>query len=299
MSKKTRNVKKKIASNMVSFFVLVLFLFSFYVTLNWTSGVFGSRDSRKIIRTTQFQKRPIDATNDPIQPFRQPIFSVAFDDNWESVYSNAFPVLQKNGILTTQYVITGVFDDNKYMSIAQIRDMQKAGHQIGAHTITHPDLTTLSDVDLTRELVESKEELIEKFGEIQDFTSPYGAYNERTITQISKYYRSQKNAEGDASLDDESKTINVEESFNPLNYKSYSVRNNTKLDDIKKLINALQMNNGWLVLTYHQVDYSNETFSVTPEQFNDQMEYLRTVNVKNATIGQVMDQLYPEQKAGY
>ena len=49
---------------------------------------------------------------------------------------------------------------------------------IGAHTITHPDLTMLSSVDLSRELLISKQriEFYLKMG-VRHFAYPYGRYN--------------------------------------------------------------------------------------------------------------------------
>jgi hypothetical protein len=81
-----------------------------------------------------------------------------------------------------------------------------------------------------------------------------------------------------------------------MNFVSYSIRSTTTINDLDRLVKAAQEHNGWLVLTYHQVDNSGEEYSVTPEVFKQQMDYLSMVNIRSATVGQVMDALALNRK---
>lgn len=296
MSKKQRHARQKITHILVSFCVLFVFIAPIYLSVRWVIGIFGERDPRKVTTVAAMQPRPVDQTAEVLKPFSQPLVSVSFDDGWQSVYTDALPILQRYGIHTTHYVMSDTFSNYSYMSVAQLLSLQQAGHDIASHTVSHADLTTLDEAELTHELQESQQVLAEHFGLSKDFTSPYGAYNAHTLQAISKYYRSQKNAEGDPSAN-ELETINVKSTFTSLNIKSYSVRNTTTLSDIEKLLKAAQHNNGWLVLTYHQVDYSNETFSVTPEAFDEQMKFVSSKPIRSATIGRVLD-AYVEANPG-
>lgn len=59
------------------------------------------------------------------------------------------------------------------MGWEQIRKLHQAGHIIGSHTLTHPNLAYVSNGDLNRELVESKKVLEEKLGvSIMHFSYP-------------------------------------------------------------------------------------------------------------------------------
>ena len=298
MSKKQRKLRQKIAKTLVSVFVLLTFIIPTFLMVKWVGSVLGSADPRKVTNVAAMQVRTADRTGQPIKPFSEPIITVSFDDGWESIYTAGLSILQKNGVRTTQYIITDTFDDYSYMSLPQLKSMQKAGHEIGSHTIGHSNLTMLDDNELTHELGDSQKTLEKEFGgQIRDFTSPYGAYNAHTLEMIGKYYRSQKNAEGDPAAS-ELEAINVKDTFKPLNLTSYSVRQGTSLDDIKKLLKAAQDNNGWLVLTYHQIDYSGEEFSVPPEKFEQQMSFLGSSNVRSATVGQFMDAYLNASKPG-
>ncbi len=295
MIKKKHQLRNKISRALVSVFVLAVVLTPSLLTATWAVGIVSSHDHRKVIAIPAFHARAVDSTAKPLQPFSEPMVSVTFDDGWETVYTNALPLLQQDGIHTTQYIITDTFKNPSYMSVAQLQSMEKAGHQIASHTVTHPDLTTLTDQELDYELGTSKAILTSDFGPIKDFTSPYGAYNAHTLQMISKYYRSQKNAEGDPSAYP-LESINVKKTFDPMNITSYTVRQSTTLDDIKKLLSNAHKNNGWLVLTYHQIDNSGDEYAVKPEVFAKQIQLVEQSNLRSATVGQVLDAIAQEGK---
>jgi peptidoglycan/xylan/chitin deacetylase (PgdA/CDA1 family) len=70
--------------------------------------------------------------------FGQPLLSVTFDDGWESVYTQAMPILQRDGIRTTQYVLSGTEKDPLYMSWAQIGAMQRPATRLPATACRTP-----------------------------------------------------------------------------------------------------------------------------------------------------------------
>lgn len=287
MSKK-QSLRKKIERKLGSFFVIMVLVVPMVLTGRWLVSALGQNESRKVITPPALQVRDIDKSTTPIKLFNEPLVTITFDDGWESVYTAAFVPMQEDGLLSTQYIMSGSLDNPLYMSVAQLQSMQHAGHSIGGHTDTHADLTMLDDAGLYKELAGSQQKLQKNFGPIKDFTSPYGAYNTYTLQTIAKYYRSQKNAEGDPSHDLNT-TLNTQTSFDPLNIKSFSVRNTTTLYDLQKLIDGAIKEKAWLVLTYHQVDYSQETFSVNPNEFKDQMKLVSNARLRSASIGQVLE----------
>jgi peptidoglycan/xylan/chitin deacetylase (PgdA/CDA1 family) len=297
MAMKKNQLRQKLAHTLMSVFVLAVVIFPVFLSFHFVEGITGDSDPRKVSSIQPLQARPYDKTNEALKPFDQPLITITFDDGWESVYTQALPVLQKYGFHSTQYVITGTFTNYSYMSEAQLKSMKASGHDVAAHTITHPDLTTLTDDQLDKELKNSQNTINKDFGTTQDFTSPYGAYNAHTLQEIGKFYRSQKNAEGDPNAN-ELETINVKQSFDALNIKSYSVRDSTTIYDLQKLVEDAQKHNGWLVLTYHQIDYSREQYSVNPQEFEKQIKFLSSQNVRSATMGQVLDVVLPQDKRG-
>jgi peptidoglycan/xylan/chitin deacetylase (PgdA/CDA1 family) len=104
---------------------------------------------------------------------------ISFDDGYLSHYTHAKPVLRAlgwPGVLNLQLDVIGPGGLTEH----QIRSLMNAGWEIDSHTLTHPDLTTLDDATLRKELVESRRELRKRFGVPADFLAyPAGRYDQR------------------------------------------------------------------------------------------------------------------------
>jgi peptidoglycan/xylan/chitin deacetylase (PgdA/CDA1 family) len=104
---------------------------------------------------------------------------VSFDDGYLSHYTHARPVLRAlgwPGVLNLELKSIGPGGLTEH----QIRSLIRAGWEIDSHTLTHPDLTTLGDAALARELVDSRRELRTRFGVPADFIAyPAGRYDKR------------------------------------------------------------------------------------------------------------------------
>lgn len=220
--------------------------------------------------------------------FEEPLVSVTFDDGWESVYSEAAPILHKYDIRTTQYVLTGTFEQPQYLSREQVLSLQQAGHEIGGHGQDHVDLTTLDDDSLYQELKLSKDALRQTgVAGPMPFASPYGAYSKKTRSEIQKYYNSHRNTEGDLSTI-ETVDMNVGPKLDRYNIVGFTVRKDTTEQQLLEAMQFAKKHNAWFVLTYHQIDKSRSEYSVTPKAFESHMKLIRSQNIKVVTIGDVI-----------
>ena len=72
---------------------------------------------------------------------------IDFDDGYSSVYNLGVPIFNKYNIKTTQYIICGNVRDFQtgYMSWDNIRSMQKSGHSIQSHSMSHLNAESLSE----------------------------------------------------------------------------------------------------------------------------------------------------------
>jgi peptidoglycan/xylan/chitin deacetylase (PgdA/CDA1 family) len=81
--------------------------------------------------------------------------------------------------------MTGVFflmGGSNGLSEWQIRQMIASGHEIESHTMSHPQLSRLSDAQLADELTRSKRNLETRYGvPIRYLAYPYGDYDRRVI----------------------------------------------------------------------------------------------------------------------
>lgn len=78
--------------------------------------------------------------------------TLRFDDGFESVYREAFPVLQALGVPGTVYPILDLIGQPGHMTQAQLDELRAAGWEIGSHTHTHAALIDLTPGGLSREL---------------------------------------------------------------------------------------------------------------------------------------------------
>lgn len=122
--------------------------------------------------------------------------TLIFDDGFEDFFKNAFPVLQKYNLKSSVFpvvdsingtLIQDVYTPKKCLSKKQIKTIADAGHEIGSHTMTHADLTMLSDKELYRELSESKKLLEDITGiQVRTISFPFGSWNKRIWEQSKK-----------------------------------------------------------------------------------------------------------------
>jgi len=95
-------------------------------------------------------------------------------------------ILQRYNIAGTFYVPVSVIDSKDYLSRKKLIDLSKR-NEIASHSISHPILNLLSDLQLKKEIFNSKkvlENILSNF--ILGFCYPYGVFNNRVKTVVSK-----------------------------------------------------------------------------------------------------------------
>jgi len=117
--------------------------------------------------------------------------ALSFDDGMEDNHSVLLPVLGEYGLTATIYVQTGTIGDpNPWMPGARVRMMTEdeirsvsaAGVEIGAHSVTHPDMSRLDYDGCLGEMTRSKDELERITGtEVRTFAYPYGHYGPEAV----------------------------------------------------------------------------------------------------------------------
>ncbi len=254
-------------------------------------GFFRHDTGRKATPLPAFQTRVADANKPRPVLFSEPLLSVTFDDGWESVYEDAMPVLQRDGIRTTQYLLGGVEDDPLYLSWAQIAAMQNAGHEIACHSMTHPDLTTLSDHEINAQLKGCKQTLGNRYGSVVNFASPYGAETGHTVNLISKVFSSQRNTNGnlaDGITDDD---VNVPANFSRYDIVGVTIEADTTVAQLQQLIKYAQQRNAWVVITYHQADDAHSKYALDTKQMTKQLDFLSKSDIRIVTVQQALTSL--------
>lgn len=135
------------------------------------------------------------------EPFPDDVLVITFDDGYESVYREAFPVLQELEFSATIFITVGRrrpasaddrlprLEDRSMLSWREADEMRRCGIEIGAHTLTHPDLTRLSPEAVEAEVYESKQIIEDTLGAaVSCFAYPFGRYDKRSRDVVARHF---------------------------------------------------------------------------------------------------------------
>lgn len=123
-------------------------------------------------------------------------FIITFDDGFEDNFTNAFPILQKYNFKATIYLVpnqkTNHWEEkntsvlSNLLNNEEILQMQNSGLiEFGSHTLSHVNLSTITDEQLINELRESKKEVenITK-KDCEAFAYPYGKFDDKIVQAV-------------------------------------------------------------------------------------------------------------------
>ena len=125
---------------------------------------------------------------------------LTFDDGYADNYSTMLPILESHKMTAVVYVITNEVGKSGYLTLEQLKDMQRRGIEIGSHTADHLPLTSLdAETQLTQ--IRDSKRFLEWSGlaTIYSLSYPNGAFNDE-ITEILQREQYLTAVTGDAGL---------------------------------------------------------------------------------------------------
>jgi len=123
--------------------------------------------------------------------------NISFDDGYADIYTNFKHELKQLSDRVIIFIVAGkiggINDWDRSGELAgkllldweQIKELKAMGIRFGSHSMTHADLTKLSDHELERETKASKRILEDLLGgPVEGFAYPYGYFNADVITAV-------------------------------------------------------------------------------------------------------------------
>lgn len=108
--------------------------------------------------------------------WQKPVAALTFDDGPHSEYTpQILDILYEQQVPATFFLVGENLSENKLL----VQEMAASGHEIGSHTFSHPDLTTLDSYAIQNEIEQTKEALKKILPEysMKFVRPPYGRYN--------------------------------------------------------------------------------------------------------------------------
>jgi peptidoglycan/xylan/chitin deacetylase (PgdA/CDA1 family) len=210
--------------------------------------------------------------------FPESFISLSFDDGWKVTYENASPLFRECGVKTSHYIISGTLDDEqfpRYMNLDQVRQLEKEGHEIGCHTVSHKHLLDESQSIIEEEIFLSLKYLRNQGLHIETFAYPYGQYDDRVLDVAEK--AEFKGARSTIPGFNDKRT-------DPFLLKCQAVKVDTKLAEIVEWIDHARTHKVWLILMFHQIDHEGRAWSTTPEVLKEILDYIKESKLKVVTV---------------
>jgi peptidoglycan/xylan/chitin deacetylase (PgdA/CDA1 family) len=143
----------------------------------------------RLITVAEFAEMTAPAGSRPPPPG---FAAVSFDDAMANNLTIAQPILADLGVVATVYVPTGWLGghspwlgpgaDGAIMTALQLLELHRAGWELGAHTVTHADLSQLDYAGCVREISQSCETLKATTGaDVRTLAYPFGRYGPEAV----------------------------------------------------------------------------------------------------------------------
>ncbi len=179
--------------------------------------------------------------NDPSK-VSVPLFTFVFDDGNDTDYIVARDIFAEQGVVACSAITTDWVNTRDHLTAFQIVALRDAGWEIMSHTASHPNLRSLSAVQIEDELSRSKRSLEGLGVTVHNVVYPYNKNNELVRSIARKYYRSGRggtNAVNTADTD-------------PYYLKSFSSKHD--LARMKRYIDRAYADRSWIIFYHHQLD---------------------------------------------
>ena len=139
------------------------------------------------LRASRFQVVPLANIRD-----KPGSLAITFDDGYRNFLEVALPLLSEYRFPATIFIVSGYCGRQndwgsrlknvprlEIASWAEVHEMARAGVAIGAHTVNHPDLTSLPREQVIRELRDCRLHIEDRIGgQVDALAYPYGAVSE-------------------------------------------------------------------------------------------------------------------------
>ncbi len=202
--------------------------------------------------------------------------SISFDDGCPSQYNLAVPALNEQGVRGTFFINTNSVTPAEWDTWSAVANM---GHEIGSHTMSHSDLTTLSLTEIRNELEGSKAAIDARITSQECLTLayPYGVFNGDVQTIAQDTYIAARGIWCDLNADP----------YDFYNMQSCSAEFGSY--DIYARAYDAELQGKWLDVYLHSLSGGSDCYGdLFIDDLKDYLVYLKTRDLWVGTFGSVV-----------
>lgn len=188
--------------------------------------------------------------------------SFTYDDGCPNQYKTVVPMMNKYNLRGTFYTVTTWAENNTAIGWDQLREMAASGHEIGSHTLTHPNSAG------AKELTEAKQIIEKQIGKpCISIAYPYCNYPKDQAALEQSYIS--------ARICDQVIIPNNTTDYYRISSDICGTQGSLKsFDDFRKRFEKCRDLKGWCVLLIHEIDNGTGYSPVMSTELDPTFSYL-------------------------
>jgi peptidoglycan/xylan/chitin deacetylase (PgdA/CDA1 family) len=180
--------------------------------------------------------------------------SLTFDDG-NADQMTALPTLQSHHMNGTFYIISGSVGAPNYLTQANLATIAGQGNEIGGHTVSHPDLTSVPQAEALRQICNGRATLASWGYQVTDFAYPYADLNAATEADAKTCGFNSARGLGDIQTSHGCTGCATTESVPPKDPYDLAavdeIDSTWSLAQMEQVVTTAESKGGWLIYTFH------------------------------------------------
>ena len=213
--------------------------------------------------------------------FPKGLFTVTVDDNLDDAYINIYPIMKNYSFVGTLFIVPSTVGSNvAYLNLSQIQEMKNYGWEVGGHSYSHNDLTTLSESALITNLNNTYNYIVNNSLNLSSRLSmayPYGTWTLSVLEQIKNYFEIATTTKSGLRADYNGKYVMARNSGGTLN-------------TLKGQIGNATLNGTWYNWLIHDVCASGCGMNIT--DFTELMNYTNISGIEVTTMSGALSKIH-------
>ncbi|MEX2604807.1 MAG: polysaccharide deacetylase family protein [Gracilimonas sp.] len=196
--------------------------------------------------------------------FKTAAISYTFDDNFSNQLGVIVPIFDEFDYKLTLFTFTNSFNAADWDGL---NEAVENGHEIGSHTVTHSNLSELSDEQQIKELADSKETIETNIPgyKVQTIAYPFCVPGNDDLT--SQYYIAARGCSGQIVPKTPSNFMNISSMI--IGTEGYSTT-----EALNGRADAAVSSGGWAIFLGHDLDSNSGYSPVSSEEIRGNLEYI-------------------------